>query len=75
MYENGLAVEINPKIAFNLYTKSLESSKEPSPKVYFKLGNCYENGFGIQNINLNKAFECFQKAIELGDTESYARLG
>jgi TPR repeat protein len=47
MYENGLAVEINPKIAFNLYTKSLESSKEPSPKVYFKLGNCYENGFGI----------------------------
>jgi TPR repeat protein len=47
MYENGLAVEASPKVAFGLYQKSFEYSKEPSPKTYFKLGNCYENGLGI----------------------------
>lgn len=56
MYENGLAVDSNLKFAFNLYKKSLDNSKEPSSKIFFKLGNFYEFGLGMNNPNYEKSF-------------------
>lgn len=45
MYEQGYAVQMQPKVALLYYTVAASYRSEAA---FLKLGDCYKNGFGIE---------------------------
>ena len=57
----------NPKKAFEYCQNYVQQNPDDSNAIGF-LGFHYEGGYGVEK-NENKAFECYQKAVDLGNKE------
>ncbi len=55
----------------NLYQKTLDGD----PNAMFRMGNNYKYGYNGLEVDLNKAIEWYQKAIEHGDSDAMNSLG
>lgn len=65
-YHLGLGVEKDDDIAFEYFSKGVEYNQS---FCVYDLGNIYND-----RGDLNKAYEQYEKAIELGDPRGYCRL-
>lgn len=69
MYREGQAVEKNPKYAYLLYTRALDSAKRhreyayTKPDVYYRLGVCRLRGLGTET-DAEAAHHLLQKALD-----------
>ena len=66
MYQNGYYVEKNPKEAFLIYNRCLDTmTDEAAPMVagpvFLRVGNAFLKGLGTEKNAMN-ALICFQKA-------------
>lgn len=71
MYECGLGVEKNYKIAMNLYTKAEAAGYGPG---IVSIGRLYEKGLGVKESS-EKAFAYYKKAADIGCAEGEYQTG
>ena len=60
----------NYDLAFEWYKKSADNN---NPEGLFNLGQCYENGFGVEQ-DLEKALECYKSAAIKGNADAQYKL-
>lgn len=65
--------EPNPTEAFKWYKKAAEQECADG-KFQYKLGRCYERGYGVGQ-NMGQALECYRKAAEQNYADAQLRLG
>ena len=65
--------EPNPTEAFKWYKKAAEQECADG-KFQYKLGRCYERGYGVGQ-NMGQASECYRKAAEQNYADAQLRLG
>ena len=71
-YAKGKGTEKNMPMAVYWYKCALEKE---SDKAATALGICYENGQGGLPVDMNRAFELYEKAAEKGNFIAQYRLG
>lgn len=70
MYENGKGFAVNYKTAFSCYMKSTMKHHNQRALAYREVGRCYHCGIGVE-INLDKAIEFYDKAINASNDSSF----
>lgn len=72
MCENGKGCAANYKMAFNYYIKATicTDDREAKAVAYREAGRCYQCGIGVAT-DIEKAIECYDKAIESSDNSSF----
>lgn len=74
-YALGRGVKRNPKKAIKYYTMAYEQEGEASGEAANRLGMLYENGIPGLPADLSKAFEWYQKSVDLGCGDGLYDLG
>lgn len=70
-YEEGIGVKNNQHQAVYWYE---ESANQGYDKAQYKLGWCYENGYGVKKKDKKQAIEWYRKAAQQDNHEAKAVL-
>jgi len=79
MRRDGIGTEVNKGISDNWYTKAYQGflrieQDMADDKLYYRLGSMNLHGTGTP-VDLSKAKEYFEKAVQLGNTDALYGLG